>query len=209
MAERFIQNLHIAPDRSEQEAKQLALYKQVASLQELSPVFIYFSSFCRVFDTGGLPPVVGLFGTEFKVQVKDIYQLQKTISPHYFWEVQLLDSQVGRYTPSPLGTGNVPIQPVYIKLNNLTPEPYDFEVVGPTEKQNNRIIYLKQPNFPNQLDIKIGHCETQQANTNFGKYYDINSNVAGDGVADPFKVFYNQKVFKISFRLQVKQIHAF
>lgn len=213
MAERFINNLSVGIDKTKAEEALFPLYKAIASLIELTPQFVYFEQYAEVVANGGPPnvnPVVGPFGTEFRVNVRNAGLLNNIINPNYVYEVKILDSQISRY-PSGIPNTQIatPSQLVYVKIDNLTDEAYDFSLASPYEKENNRIIYLKQKTFPAQLTIKVGHCDTDIDSATFGQFYEINGFASGGGVDEPFAIYYGQNVFLIRFRISVRQIHTF
>lgn len=203
MAERFINNLHIGPDLSERELVIAKLYKSVASLLELQPVFVHFEVGTSI-DGNGL---VGLIGTNITYDVKDIDRLNMTIGNKYVWEVALVDTSITAYSTLIAPGIARPVQPLFIKLDNLTSEPFDFICTQPIEKQNNRIIYLNQKTFPSQLNIKYGHCVTDSNSSSFGTFYDFNQTLGSSITIAPFAVFYSQNANVIRFRLSIRQIH--
>lgn len=209
MAERFINNIEIGQDRDEQEKKKLILYKKQASLKELQPVFIYFSSFASSTTNSGIPDV-GPFGVNFRVDVNNSDLLNNTNFPDYFYEVSLLNAEVVRYNLGIPGTQLiVPQESIYLKLENLTNEPFDFAISPPAEKQTNRVIYLTQKTFPSQLVLRLGYCDATQSSSSFGSYYDINEDLPNPNIQAPFNLHYGQSISSITIRLQVRQLHMF
>ncbi len=204
MAERFINNLQIGPDLSERESQLIKLYKSVASLLELQPIFVHVEIGTATNNVGIVDPI----GTQITYDVKDIYKLNMTIPNKYVWEVTLVDTSITTYPKLVIAGIPVPQQPLFIKLDNLTDEPYHFVCAQPVEKQNNRVIYLNQSKFPSQLNINYGHCAADQDSPLFGIFFDFNQNVVGNGVTPPFATFYNQSCSLIRFRIQIRQIHT-
>lgn len=209
---RYISNQFIGPDYSEKELQELPLYKSVASLVELNPIFVHFEVGAEASNGGGSPNI-GLIGTEKNYYVEEIHKLNETIPNKYVWEVSLIDVTITSY-PRILDLGGgasvpVPQQALFIKLDNLTNQPYDFVCTQPIEKQNNRVIYLNQKSFPSALRIKYGHCNSDQKSPDFGTFYDFNQNVDSPLTTAPFRLFYNQSASIIRFRISIKQIHTF
>lgn len=206
MASRFTNNLTIGPDYSEKEIKEIQLYKTVASLVELDPIFVHFEVGASIAANGN----VGLIGTQITYFIRDINKLNQTIFNKYVWEVSLLDVSITSYPKTIVDNVPVPLQPLFIKLDNLTSEPYDFVCTQPIEKQNNRVIYLNQKTFPSQLLIKFGHCIADQKSAGFGTFYDFNTNIrpTGSGIVAPYNLFYNQSASIIRFRVSIRQIHT-
>lgn len=204
MAQRFINNLTIGPDYSEKEVQEIKLYKQVASLLELNPIFVHAEVAADISGDG----TVSQIGTEISYDVRDINKLNETIYNKYVWEVSLLDCSITSYSDLIGGSVPRPTQPLFIKIDNLTSEPYDFVCSQPIEKQNNRVIYLNQKTFPDRLLVKFGHCVSDQKADDFGKFFDFNTNVGTPGITSPYFLFYNQKTTLIRFRLQIRQIHT-
>jgi hypothetical protein len=204
MAERFINNLNVGPDLSTKEMEIMKLYKQVASLIELSPIFVHVEIGTAVSGAGIVAPI----GTSITYDVPDVDKLNMTIYNRYIWEVSLVNTSITTYPSLIIAGIPTPQQPLFIKLDNLTNEPYHFVCSQPIEKQNNRVVYLNQSKFPTQLNIKYGHCAADQNSPVFGTFFDFNADERGDGVIAPFSTFYNQRCSLIRFRIQIRQIHT-
>jgi hypothetical protein len=195
MAERFINNFDIGINKDEQEQKQLILYKKLASLKELQPVYVYAQISAQV--TPGTPPVVSDIGTLIRVYVNNINKLNNTVPYDYVYEVSLLDAQVDRINQPTI------LQTLYLSTS-LTNEPFDFKVSNNSDSTFNNKIYVFSKTFPSEFTLTYGHCTTQQNSINYGQYDDFNENTP---ISDP--VYYDQSCTNIQLRFAIRQVHTF
>ena len=80
--------------------------------------------------------------------------------------------------------------------------------IGASSSTDNRVIYLNQQKFPDQLTIQYGHCDTDQNSPEYGEFFDFNIDVAAAGIDDPYRLYYDQSVGNVRGRIQIRQIHV-
>ena len=79
------------------------------------------------------------------------------------------------------------------------------------KKNYDRILHFRQRKFPSQLLIKLGHCRLQSGSSDFGRFYDYNTDFNDPNIPfdTPFRLFYNQGCYQIRFRLLIRQVSTF
>ena len=189
-------------DREKMEDDALGLQKKYALKQDIKDEYAYFSHYITYLPPpSAVPPneVYGLFGIVHTVNTEKIANIYNNLiyPTQVVYTIELLDTNTYR------GPTDPNYSPIYIKLDNLTNEPYDFVISpSPNDKINNNIIHYFGHRFPSSLSLKIGHV---LVNNGIGIYEDLNQHTTFQGAT----LFKNQQAYLMTFRLRIKTHHLF
>lgn len=188
--------------RLEESDEVIRILKEQALMRDIQNFYVYFQELKQSTTTPPTDPFYPLFGTTFILNVPAFQTLNNIIYRNKsIYTIEIIDAMLNRNK-----SVTIDQQPIYIKIENISIQPYDFVIsASGLDRTNNNVIHYISDSFPSSLTLHIGHLTTN-SDTGVTAFYDANANVL-NGSGEP--ILFDQQVYLAQIRFRIKQIHLF